>query len=90
MSHRGVKTGFGAFIIVARSSLPLISVSNQPNLTFFFTSILQIKRNLMLHILLLYFKINYCIYFKKGLKYLQNSVVKLQVVHRRHLLSQIG
>ena len=36
ISQRSAKTWFGAFKIVARSSLPLISASNRPNLTFIF------------------------------------------------------
>ena len=36
ISQRGAKTWFGAFKIVARSSLPLISASSRPKLTFIF------------------------------------------------------
>ena len=30
----------------------------------------------------------YCNYFRKRFKYLQNSVIKLQVVYRSHLLTE--
>ena len=36
MSQHGAKTWFGAFKIVVRSSLPLISASSRPNLIFIF------------------------------------------------------